>query len=288
MRRLSLLLGSLLLVSSPLPVRADADSEVSRLAAESHRLYQDGKYREAAQTLLKAYEAKPIPTLLFNVARCLDKAGDVSESIRYYQRFLDSPQGNDPAALRMTKQTAQALDRLRQVESQQKQDALAADAKKEQERMAAEERARVAEAETKAAKASAQREKEAAAEARQANPAPAAEARSKVPGIALIGLGVAGIGTGAVFGVLASSAANETQSTFDPTTKPELRSTARTRAVIADVAYGVGGAAAVVGTILLIRSLGSDAPPPATTAGVREVGPMWLPGGVGIAFGGAL
>src|SRR3569832_689230 len=50
-----------------------------------------GDLTEALRLYKLAYEARPDPRLLFNIARLLHKQGHAAEAAPYYQRFLDAP-----------------------------------------------------------------------------------------------------------------------------------------------------------------------------------------------------
>lgn len=57
-------------------------------AAEHSR---SGDLVEALRLYKLAYEVRPDPRLLFNIARLLHKQGKPGESVPYYQKFIDAP-----------------------------------------------------------------------------------------------------------------------------------------------------------------------------------------------------
>lgn len=70
----------------------------------------------------------------------------------------------------------------------------------------------------------------------------------------LIGLGAAAVGTGVVFGVIALSDSNNFKRNFaqtDPNV-PQAQSLIRSRSLVADVMFGVGGAMVVAGVLCLV------------------------------------
>jgi tetratricopeptide (TPR) repeat protein len=303
------------MVQSPLAALAagkNPDAEVTRLAKESLVKYQAGDYTGAAELLLKAYEIKLDATLLFNAAKTYEKAGSLEQAIRFYQRVIDAEHVDS----KLVKQASQALDRLRTADEERK-------AKERAEKAAAEDAARKAEADKQKALDDQHKAEEATRKAqedqrkaeedakRAANARPPEVPPSKAPGAVLLGVGVVGVGAGVGLGLWAKSAESAEHATFDPITKPDLRSSAKTRALLADGAYVVGGACVAVGAILLVRALTwtPTAPPeekpvtPAETPTLQkdETKPpdpaptpaplptAWYgPNGFGIGFGGTL
>jgi tetratricopeptide (TPR) repeat protein len=54
------------------------------------RLYNEGRYAEAAKEFIKAYELAPRPALLFDIAQSYRFAGDCSAAAAYYRKFVDA------------------------------------------------------------------------------------------------------------------------------------------------------------------------------------------------------
>ena len=272
------LLGCSLLLALSLPTaalaRTSVDAEVSRLAKESHAQYEAGDYAKAAETLLKAYELKPVPALLFNVARTYEKAGNTDQAIRFYQRYIDA-QNTDPDLVR---QSSRAIERLHLVQDQQRQQKQAEEQKKlaaqhaEDKRLAAERAA--AEQAEKDRLAAQQRDAELAA---QPVPTP-----NRVLPYTLFGVGGAAIVGGVVLGLTASSLASDEKASTDPFAKPDLRDQAHSRALVADVFYGVGIVAAVTGAVLIAVE------PKAKPVVSALPKPVLFDHGAGLAFGGTL
>jgi hypothetical protein len=55
---------------------------------EGQNLYLQGKYTEAAEQFLKAYEVKNYPAFLFNIAVCFEKDRSFIKALEYYERYL--------------------------------------------------------------------------------------------------------------------------------------------------------------------------------------------------------
>ena len=75
-----------LLISSP---AAAADSkEAQAHFANAARAYQEGRYEDAVDLFLKAYQIDPQPELLYNVAQAYERLGDVRNALRSYRDYL--------------------------------------------------------------------------------------------------------------------------------------------------------------------------------------------------------
>ena len=60
--------------------------------------YAEARYHAAADLFLETYRVFPTPQLLFNIARALDKVGNVSGALRYYRDYQrEAPGGSDEA-----------------------------------------------------------------------------------------------------------------------------------------------------------------------------------------------
>jgi tetratricopeptide (TPR) repeat protein len=89
--------------------RADSAVELARsLYERGQRQYELGHYADARQLFESAYEAKAAPALLFNIAQCHRKLGDLGTAASLYRSFLRADPENRHAAL--------ARDLLQQVD----------------------------------------------------------------------------------------------------------------------------------------------------------------------------
>jgi hypothetical protein len=55
---------------------------------DGQNLYLQGKYLEAAERFMKAYEEKNYPAFIFNVAVCYEKNNDYLKAVNTYERYL--------------------------------------------------------------------------------------------------------------------------------------------------------------------------------------------------------
>lgn len=69
----------------------DQDPGCKALKAQASEHSKTGDGAEALRLYKLAYEARPDPRLLFNIARLHHRQGQTAEAIRYYQQFLASP-----------------------------------------------------------------------------------------------------------------------------------------------------------------------------------------------------
>jgi len=60
------------------------------LLDESSTLYEQGRFREAADMLRRAHELFPEPSLLHNLGRALESAGDEEGALDAYARYLEA------------------------------------------------------------------------------------------------------------------------------------------------------------------------------------------------------
>lgn len=242
--------------------RSKDDVAIEKLAKEAEQLYKAGDYTKSAETLLRALEVKPVPKLLFNVARTYDKGGDEENALRFYQRFIDV--GRDPGLLR---KASQAVERLRASRA-----AREAEEKKRQKEQA--EQAEKARRDGEAALAAAAAAQAAAREA----VLKAKEERASVPrgppvlvAFAAVGLGAAGLGAGVVFGVLARDAKRDFDDEEELADKRMFMASAKRQALFADVALGVGGVAAAAAVYLFLHG-GTEGATPRPSAALGAGG----------------
>jgi tetratricopeptide (TPR) repeat protein len=108
--------------------------------------YQKGKYAEAIREFEESYRLSRRPDILYNLAQCHDKLGDVEKTVDYLQRYLrDKPKATDREQV-----SAWLANREKALADQR-----AAAARGEAEKQAAEQRARDAEAAARASRAAA-------------------------------------------------------------------------------------------------------------------------------------
>jgi len=66
----------------------DEEEQANKHFAEGRKLYGVGKYHEAISELLKAYNLRPAPPILLNIARTYEKLGDKKKALRFYKEYL--------------------------------------------------------------------------------------------------------------------------------------------------------------------------------------------------------
>lgn len=71
----------------PLPKLSKSDIDGAKAQASAH--FQAGRYSDAAELLLRVYEAEPQPLYLFNAGQAYRKGDKPREAKATYQRFLD-------------------------------------------------------------------------------------------------------------------------------------------------------------------------------------------------------
>jgi tetratricopeptide (TPR) repeat protein len=67
-----------------------SEDEALRLSQHGAALFRAGKFREAAALLRQSYATYPAPILLYNLGRALDSAGELTEAIDAYKRYLEA------------------------------------------------------------------------------------------------------------------------------------------------------------------------------------------------------
>lgn len=67
------------------------DAQCTTLKEQAAERSQSGDLVEALRLYKHAYEVRPDPRLLFNIARLLHKQGKTAEAVPYYQKFIDAP-----------------------------------------------------------------------------------------------------------------------------------------------------------------------------------------------------
>lgn len=74
----------------------DEEDQANKHFAAGRKLYSEGKYKEAIEELLKAYDLRPAPPLLLNIARTYEKLDQKADALKYYKEFLQKARLVDP------------------------------------------------------------------------------------------------------------------------------------------------------------------------------------------------
>jgi iron complex outermembrane recepter protein len=69
---------------------ADVRAEARKHFQNGMALINEGRYDEAISELQSAYETRPHPNVLFNIARAHESAGRPNDALTYYRRYLDA------------------------------------------------------------------------------------------------------------------------------------------------------------------------------------------------------
>jgi tetratricopeptide (TPR) repeat protein len=204
--------------------QAEASPSFDQLVEQGLQAYGAGRFQEAAQRFLDAYELSAEPELVFNAARSFEKALETEAAIEHYERFV-SLQGTT-AELR-----SRALQSLRSLRDE----------------LAAREAASGPDPERSPPPSS----------VRTAPPPP--KKLRRVPEILLLSIGGASLVAGGVFGGLALAAQSDFEDAApDDPGRVDQRDQAQDRALVADVLFGVGGVAVASGLLLWVLRKGPD------------------------------
>lgn len=223
-------------------------AEFQPLVEQGLELYKQQKYAQAADVFAAAYALKADPSLVFNIARCYERLPDVPRAITEYRRYLDH-------AGTTAEQRGKARRALEALEEE------------------------VAPRATPQPVASAAPAATANATAVEAPP-PAKVERSYAPSWILLGVGVAGLGVGTTFAIMASSEAATYRTEVSSAERVEIEDRARGQALAADIGFGVGAASVVAAAVVFLLT-GEDEPAVA-------IAPRASADGVGLAVGGRL
>lgn len=112
--------------------KAEAQAKAAAKAGKS--AFQLGRFDEALKQYEKAYAAKPVPGLLFNLGQCHRQLGHTEQALHYFKLYLES--GPAPAQAKATREVVAKL------EEQQADEQRRAEAEAEQQRALEVEKAR--------------------------------------------------------------------------------------------------------------------------------------------------
>jgi hypothetical protein len=276
-----LVFAALLLFSSSL-LAAPADvRRVEKMASAAQQAYAAGRFEESVRLLEDAYGISPLPKLLYNLARALERAQRTGEAIQTYRRYLDSP-GRDPVLARKAADAYEALvsaearqseaDRERHLAERERQlterEALARTQRETEARQAEElERARAEEADRRLKAEASARQQQLAAQAAAVEAASEPARSRRLVGWSVAAVGVAGLAAGGTFGALAWQDRAAFAASVDEN-KGALAASARTKAIVADAALGLGAVLVTVGLVVVTKAPAASG---ATTAGIAFV-----------------
>jgi len=245
-----------LALTSALPATARAQGKSAAPGAQSPQAraadlfnkgaeaYRRGEFQQAVTLLLEAHALDPQPVLLYNLARAYEGLGNIEAAIDTFTRYLEAdPKAPDRGAIE------QRLGTLKR----QRDERLALEKQRDAER-------------TRADQEKAERERKAP------TPAPAPHERSVGPYV-VAGVGVAGLATGVIFGLMATSKHDGAALASTPQQDAiDQQNSAKSLATISTVSFIVGGALVAAGATWWVID-GKSAGKPATgTARALRVG----------------
>ena len=236
------------MVGGALPERVasaqpSARERVLALSRKSAEEYRAGRFAEAVKLLREAYAIDPDPTLLYNLARAYEGLGDLPAALEAYRAYLAAaPPGiADRAAIETRVATLES--QIRDRERLERERALERQARQRAERDAA-----------------------------RARRARSQEARPRRAGLApwiVAGVGVSGLGAGAVMGLLARDRHADAEDAPSQAEAAELQSDATSFARLANV-FAIGGAVVTAAGVVWLVIASREDPPP-TPAHARRV-----------------
>jgi hypothetical protein len=224
------------------------DERARELYLRGDRLYAEGSYDEAIVALKQAYELSHRPALLFNIANAYERLGRYEEALLYLNQYAPSaPEHQQHVVLKRIRALEQRAEERRDQDRRRESEAtppLAPPAR-------APEGASPSTAAGGTLPATAYPEPDAATEA---------TGRPPLLGYAIGGAGLLAIGVGTAFGISASSSRSDAESQcrdngdvlLCPASARDALSAADSRALVADIAWGLGLAAVGVGVYLVL------------------------------------
>lgn len=222
------------LASSAPETSSPFKEQIDKLNAEAVEKFQAKQYDEAAALFEQAYDLQPEPNYLFNIGRIYEESGNLEKSVEYYERFVKEP--GVPLEAR-----ERGVERLRVLRAVLEETAPKPEAEPEPEPEVEPE----PEPEPKVTP--------------EPKPEPKPEERRpsklRIAGYALLGTGGAVLIGGGVLGGLALGRAStlEGQHTYEE--RRDTATSGRGMALGADIMFGVGGALAAAGLVMVIVSL---------------------------------
>jgi hypothetical protein len=228
--------------------------EASKLSDQAIEKFQAKDYDGAVALFEQAYGIDPNPNYLFNIGRVYEEAGTLDKAVEFYAKFVKQP-GVDLDSREV------ALDRLKVLraileETTEKPPEEPKDEPKDEPEVVAPPPEPVVDED--------------------------AQRKRKVlrgAGFGLLGVGVAALIGGGVAGGLAQSDHNKAGEVADPADGVPLLDSSKTKSLAANVLFGVGGALALTGVILV--AVGFSKPKPTSRVAVM---PSFGPRGGGVAF----
>lgn len=227
-------------------------SEAESLSEQAIAEFTAKNYTGAVELFQRAYDTDPQPNYLFNIGRVYEEAGDLEHAVEYYGKFVKQPGveiGSRETALERLRVLRAILEETKGPDEPEEKDP--------------DETERVIVPPPQPVDEDAQRKRKV----------------MRISGFALVGVGAGALIGGAVVGSLAQT---DRDKAFDRDEADSLVARqyyldkSKTKALTADVLYGVGGALLLTGVVLV--AVGYTKPKPQRLA----VTPSFGPGGAGV------
>lgn len=213
---------------------------VEELSQEGIKDYMAGRYREALTKFKAALALHPVANLLFNIAKAHEQLGELDNALVYYERFIKSGDADDGAR-------EKARQRVREIK-------VSLEARRANETG-----------------------NDVAITIQETTPDDSSGSAIEIAGWISAGAGAGLLILGGTFAALAAGEESSFSATDRLDEKREFRENAERYALVADIAFGVGAAAAVAGVTMLIVDATSGPAPSAEEVGAE----FWLTPHVG-------
>ncbi len=229
--------------------------EVEQLAAQARAAYKRGRFEAAIGYYMRAYHIEPAGALLYNIAYVYDrKLNEAELAITYYRRYIQATDAEPDVVER-------AIARVSALKQRAKVPFVDSS------------RPRAPRSTRRAPRPDISTDPNAPMSGREA------------AGWVALSLGIASLaGAGVMSGIASGTHADFERSTGSLTQRDDLRSTGEDQALAADILWGVGGAAAATGIILLLTA---DSAPDAASTDWR-IRAVPTAGGAMVFLGGTL
>ena len=198
--------------------------EVEKLSAEASERYYEKDYAAAIDLFQKAYALDPVPTLLFNIAKCYEKQQQWDEAIDFYELFVVEPDIDSEER----KTAMERINKLREIKDTQQD---IEDKNKDPD----------------GPNGGDGSQQQSGGEGGKKGPSP-------IPGYVLLGGGIAALAGGGYFGLQAYNNEQLFEQSSEVSVKQSAREQGRRQAIIADGLYAGGAILSTIGVVLLVRA----------------------------------
>ena len=256
------------------PVTAEKKAQAKLHYEDGLRKYDMGKYDEASEEFQRAFELTGEPVILYNVAQSFRLGQKYDKALLFYKSYLRrQPEAPNRAEVeRRIAEMTEMVDRQRAASEAPPTGVLPSDREKLSDKPAD--------------------------TAKETSPPPTTTTTAapveehdyrklRIPGIAILAVGVAGLALGGAMAALASSSQSTIEGARHGEFTPSLRDTesaGNTYQAAGIACFVVGGAAAATGAVLMGLGYGKKS----RTVTSLRLAPMLAPGLAGLAVGGTL